>query len=158
VPDLESGISRHNFPLSRSGTESSLAAKIACMKDVAAKAGIDLWINARIDVYLRRLAESEAAYQETVVRARRYREAGASSIFVPGVVEEALLSQLVRDVVLPLNVLAWPGLPAAAKLREMGVRRLSAGSGIAKVVLNKVHVLAGCAQRLPCRPLPVGSL
>lgn len=118
-----------------------LAAKISRMKDAAAKARVDLWINARVDVYLRRLKEGEAAYEETVTRARRYREAGANSIFVPAAAEEALLARLVRDVVLPLNVLAWPGVPPADKLRELGVRRLSAGSGIAKVVLNEVYAM-----------------
>jgi 2-methylisocitrate lyase-like PEP mutase family enzyme len=119
-----------------------LAAKIGRIKDAAAKAGGDLWINARVDVYLRKLKDGDAAYEETVARARRYREAGADSIFVPGAVEAGLVARLVRDVVLPLNVLAWPGLPSADKLRELGVRRLSAGSGIAKVVLNNVHTLA----------------
>ena len=38
-------------------------------------------------------------------------------------------------------MLAWPGLPAAAKLKGLGVRRLSAGSGIAKVVLSRVHAM-----------------
>jgi len=118
-----------------------LVAKIERMKAGATKAGVDLWINARTDVYLRRLAEGDAAYEETVDRARRYREAGADSIFVPAAVEESLVAQLVRDVVLPLNVLAWPGLPRAARLKELGVRRLSAGSGIAKVVLNRVHAM-----------------
>jgi 2-methylisocitrate lyase-like PEP mutase family enzyme len=49
---------------------------------------------------------------------------------------------LVRDVALPLNLLAWPGLPAAARLRELGVRRLSAGSRIAEVVLSQTYSLA----------------
>jgi 2-methylisocitrate lyase-like PEP mutase family enzyme len=124
------------------GSPDLLAAKIGRMKAAAAKAGSELWINARIDVYLRRLAEGEAAYEETATRARRYREAGADSIFVPGAVDEALIARLVRDVVLPLNVLAWPGLPPASRLKELGVRRLSAGSGIAKVVLNRVHAMA----------------
>ncbi len=124
-----------------SGAPELLVGKIGRMKEAAAKAGIDLWINARVDVYLRQLAEGDAAYAETVARARRYREAGASSIFVPGAVEEGLLARLVRDVVLPLNVLAWPGLPATGKLQELGVRRLSAGSGIAKVVLNEVYTM-----------------
>jgi 2-methylisocitrate lyase-like PEP mutase family enzyme len=123
------------------GSPDLLAAKIGSMKDVAARAGIDLWVNARVDVYLRQLKEGDAAYDETITRARRYREAGASSIFVPGAVEEALLARLVRDVVLPLNVVAWPGLPPADKLQELGVRRLSAGSGIAKVVLNQVYAM-----------------
>jgi 2-methylisocitrate lyase-like PEP mutase family enzyme len=123
------------------GSPDLLAAKIRHMKDATARAGIDLWINARVDVYLRRLQEGEAAYEETVARARRYREAGADSIFVPAATAEPLLARLVRDVVLPLNVLAWPGLPPTDKLRELGVRRLSAGSGIAKVVLNNVRAM-----------------
>jgi len=124
------------------GAPELLAAKIERMKNAAAKAGIDLWVNARTDVYLRELADGAAAYEETITRARRYREAGADSIFVPAVAEEALLARLVRDVVLPLNVLAWPGVPPADTLRALGVRRLSAGSGIAKVVLNHVHTMA----------------
>ncbi|HUI24623.1 MAG TPA: isocitrate lyase/phosphoenolpyruvate mutase family protein [Candidatus Kryptonia bacterium] len=123
------------------GPPDLLAAKIGRIKDAAAKAGVDLWVNARVDVYLRRLKEGDAAYEETVARARRYREAGADSIFVPAAAEQALLARLVRDVVLPLNVLAWPGVPAADRLQELGVRRLSAGSGIAKVVLNQVHAM-----------------
>jgi 2-methylisocitrate lyase-like PEP mutase family enzyme len=123
------------------GAPDLLVAKIGSMKNAAAKAGTDLWINARVDVYLRRLKDGEAAYEETVTRARQYREAGADSIFVPAAAAEALLARLVRDVVLPLNVLAWPGVPPADKLKALGVRRLSAGSGIAKVVLNHVHTM-----------------
>jgi 2-methylisocitrate lyase-like PEP mutase family enzyme len=125
-----------------SGAPDLLVHKIERMKGAAAKAGIDLWVNARVDVYLRRLAEGEAAYEETITRARRYREAGADSIFVPAATAEPLLARLVREVVLPLNVLAWPGLPPADTLRKLGVRRLSAGSGIAKAVLNNVHAMA----------------
>src|SRR5208282_5908734 len=123
------------------GSSDLLAAKIGRMKDAAAKAGVDLWVNARVDVYLRRLKDGAAAYDETVVRARRYREAGANSIFVPAAAEETLIGRLVRDVILPLNILAWPGVPPADKLRELGVRRLSAGSGIAKVLINKMHAM-----------------
>jgi len=44
---------------------------------------------------------------------------------------------MVGDVVLPLNLLAWPGLPDGATLQKLGVRRLSAGSGIGKLILNR---------------------
>jgi len=124
------------------GSPDLLAAKIERIKEAGAKAGIDLWVNARVDLYLRKLKEGEGAYQETVLRARRYREAGADSIFVPAASGEALIARLVQGVMVPLNVLAWPGVPPAEKLKELGVRRLSAGSGIAKVVLNRVFVMS----------------
>jgi 2-methylisocitrate lyase-like PEP mutase family enzyme len=119
-----------------------LCAKIERLRSVAERAGADLWINARVDVYLRQLAEGDAAYGETVARARRYAQAGASSVFVPGAAREALIGNLVRDVRLPLNVLAWPGLPDATKLKALGVRRLSAGTGLGKVALGRIRELA----------------
>jgi 2-methylisocitrate lyase-like PEP mutase family enzyme len=115
-----------------------LCAKIARLR----RANDELWINARVDVYLRNLAEGEAAYDDTITRARRYAEAGASSIFVPGASDETLIGRLVRNVGLPLNVLAWPRLPDAAQLESLGVRRLSAGTGIAKASLGRTHELA----------------
>jgi len=126
------------------GTASSdlLAAKIEQAKENASKAGVDLWVNARVDVYLRKLKEGEEAYQETVARAGRYRAAGANSIFVPGVSEETLIGRLVGDLGLPLNVLVWPGLPPAQKLRALGVRRLSAGAGLARVALDRVRAMS----------------
>jgi len=102
------------------GSPDLLAAKIERIKEAGAKAGIDLWVNARVDLYLRKLKEGEGAYQETVLRARRYREAGADSIFVPAASGEALIARLVQGVMVPLNVLAWPGVPPAEKLKDWG--------------------------------------
>ena len=119
-----------------------LARKIENLRSGAQKAGVQLWVNARVDTYLRRLVPAERAYDETVSRARLYREAGANSIFVPALVVAGVIEKLVKAVVLPLNLLAWPGLPDGATLQRLGVRRLSAGSGIGKVILNHAHDMA----------------
>jgi 2-methylisocitrate lyase-like PEP mutase family enzyme len=119
-----------------------LCAKIERVCHVAERKGVDLWINARIDIYLRKLAEGDAAYDETIIRARRYADAGANSIFVPGAADEMLIAKLVRDIALPLNVLAWPGLPDAAKLENLGARRLSAGAGLARASLGFTRSVA----------------
>jgi 2-methylisocitrate lyase-like PEP mutase family enzyme len=119
-----------------------LRAKIESARRAAARSGIDLWINARVDVYLFKLAEGQAAFDETIRRARLYGEAGANSVFVPGAVDDTTIANLVREVGRPLNLLAWPGLPAAARLKELGVRRLSAGAGLAKASLGHTHELA----------------
>jgi len=119
------------------GSPDLLADKIAAIK---AALGRDVWVNARTDVYLHNLAQGEAAYEETVKRAKRYRAAGADSIFIPMAVDENDLARFVKAIDAPLNVLAWKGLPPAARLKEIGIRRLSAGSGVAKTSL--IHTFA----------------
>ena len=114
-----------------------LGAKIARIKSAVP----NIWINARTDVYLHKLATGEAAFEESVRRAKAYREAGADSIFVPMASGEALIGRLVKAIPAPLNVLAWPGVPQAATLTKLGVRRLSAGSGLAKTSLNRTYEL-----------------
>jgi 2-methylisocitrate lyase-like PEP mutase family enzyme len=127
-----------------------LCTKIERVRRAAARSGVNLWINARIDVYLLKLAEGQAACDETIRRARLYGEAGANSIFAPGAVDETTIGNLVRDISLPLNILAWPGLPGAARLKELGVRRLSAGAGLAKASLGHTHELAQAFLRDGC--------
>src|SRR5215469_12076254 len=43
-----------------------LCAKIDALRETAARKDVDLWVNARIDVYLRRLAEGDAAFHDSV--------------------------------------------------------------------------------------------
>lgn len=126
------------------GTQSPdlLCAKIERVKKVAAKAGVDLWVNARVDVYIRKLAEGDAAFQESVRRAALYKSAGADSISVPALVDGPTIGRMVPLVGLPFNALAWAGLPDAASLKKLGVRRLSAGGGPARAAYNRAYVAA----------------
>ena len=119
-----------------------LCAKIERARNVAAKAGVDLWINARVDVYLRKLAAGEDAFNESVRRARLYAAAGADSIFVPALVNADEIARMVGLITLPLNVLAWSGLPDAAVLKSLGVRRRSAGGPIGRASHDRTYVLA----------------
>jgi len=116
-----------------------LCAKIERIRAAARQAGVDLWINARTDVYLRGLVPAPDAPGEVVARARRYRDAGADSLFVPGLCAEQDIARMVGDVAMPLNVLAWPGLPPNATLERLGVRRLSAGTGIALAAHDRTY-------------------
>jgi len=104
------------------------ARKIAAVRAQAAKQGVPLFINARTDVYLRGLAEGEAAYEESVKRAALYVEAGADGIFVPGAADPALIGRLAQAITRPLNVMGWVGVPKAAELQALGVRRLSSAT------------------------------
>ena len=124
------------------GPPELLAAKIARTKEVAVRRGIDLFVNARTDVYLRGLAPEPDRVSETLARAARYRDAGADGLFVPKVVASDEIRKIASSAGLPLNVLAWPGLPPATELAALGVRRLSAGSAIAQGAWGHIAALA----------------
>lgn len=104
------------------------ARKIAAVREAAAQAGVALFVNARIDVYLKGLAKGEEALAETLRRAELYKTAGADGIFVPGPADDDLLATLAKEIALPLNVMGRPGVAPTARLRELGVRRLSSAT------------------------------
>ncbi len=106
-----------------------LAAKIAAIRGKL-DAG-SFFINARTDVYLRSLAPAGAQVPMAVERAQQYRAAGADGIFVPGVVDEETIRELVAAIPAPLNILVGPGAPSVPRLGGLGVRRASLGSSVA---------------------------
>ena len=108
-----------------------LCAKIDAAKKAAVRAGIDLFVNARTDVFLRGLVPAERAVAETIERGRRYQASGCDGFFVPKVMDEAAIRAIVAGVPLPLNLLVMPALAPVAELQRLGVRRVSAGSAIA---------------------------
>jgi 2-methylisocitrate lyase-like PEP mutase family enzyme len=129
------------------------------VKRIASRLGVNLFVNARIDTYLRDLVLAKARLAETLQRATLYRSAGADGIFVPGVVDAPTISTLVSGVVLPLNVLARAGLPSAGELAKLGVRRLSAGSGLASAVYGRAAALtADFLQRGASAALAEGAM
>lgn len=120
------------------GAPALLCRKIEAIKAATAKAGVDLFINARCDVYLRNLAPGRAA-QEVLLRARDYTAAGADGLFAAGVTTMADIEALVGGQPLPLNVMARPALPGLDELRRLGVRRISAGSAIAEAAWGRAQ-------------------
>ena len=117
-----------------------LCRKIEAARSAATQAGVDLFVNARCDVYLRRLVPAESAVREALARAQLYRAAGCDGLFVPGVREGAAIREIASGIgELPLNVLWVPGLPALPELRALGVRRLSAGSALAQRAYGAAH-------------------
>lgn len=115
-----------------------LCRKIEAIKAAAARAGVDVFINARCDVWLKNLAPGRAV-EEVLLRARDYAAAGADGLFAPGVTTVADIQALVGGQPLPLNVMARPALPGLDELRRLGVRRISAGSAIAEAAWGRAQ-------------------
>jgi 2-methylisocitrate lyase-like PEP mutase family enzyme len=104
---------------------------VAAARAAADAVGIHLYINARIDTYLRGIGSPDARLDDTTARAARYLEAGADGIFVPGVVDPDTITALVAAIPAPLNILVGPGAPTVSELEALGVRRISLGSSVA---------------------------
>lgn len=145
-------------------TPAVMAAKIERIKRTASALGIDLFINARTDVYLRGLAPEGSQVAEVLARAKTYQAAGADGLFVPGLTDEAEIKETAAGSGLPLNVMVRPGLAPAKDLGAWGVKRLSAGSGLAQVMWGHVASLArdflenGQSEPLLKRSLGYGEL
>ncbi|HRP12537.1 MAG TPA: isocitrate lyase/phosphoenolpyruvate mutase family protein, partial [Terricaulis sp.] len=103
--------------------------KVEAAREAGVRAGVDLFINARTDVYLKKLAPPEAVLEETLRRAKGLREAGASGLFTPAAAAGDIAA-IVQGAGLPLNVMAVPGQADAAGLKALGVKRLSAATSM----------------------------
>ncbi|WP_420309988.1 isocitrate lyase/PEP mutase family protein [Streptomyces sp. YS-B37] len=103
------------------------AERIAAAREAADAEGVPLFVNARIDTFLRGAGGVDA----TLERAAAFRAAGADGIFVPGTVEPGTVKELAEGIDAPLNVLVGPGAPPVAELAALGVARVSAGSSVA---------------------------
>lgn len=120
----------------------TLEAQVERITAAREAAGLAFAINARTDVYLYQIGAAETRLGDTLRRARAYLEAGATSIFVPGVLDPALIQVLVREIPGPLNILAGPGGPSAREIFQLGVTRISIGSKAMVATMGLVRDIA----------------
>jgi 2-methylisocitrate lyase-like PEP mutase family enzyme len=114
----------------------------AIVKAASNKAGVRLVINARTDVFLRAVGAPESRLEIAVERGKAFLAAGADCVFVPGVRDAATIGALVRGIGGPLNILAVAGAPPIADLEQLGVARVSVGSGPMRASMALVREVA----------------
>ncbi|MET9323766.1 isocitrate lyase/phosphoenolpyruvate mutase family protein [Streptomyces sp. NPDC003038] len=115
------------------------AERLAAARAAADAAGVPLFINARIDTYLFGLGDAATRLDETLARAAAYLRAGATGIFVPGVIDPATVTELAKGIDAPLNILVGPGAPTVAAFGALGVSRVSLGSWVAEAAYAVVR-------------------
>lgn len=111
---------------------SQQAARIAAIRAAAVAEGVNLFINARTDIWLDAGTTTIAhrdRLTEGVARGKTYADAGASSFFVPGLADPDAIASICQDVSLPVNVMHFKGMPGIKALAELGVARISYGPG-----------------------------
>ena len=85
--------------------------------------------------------DAESRRRNAVSRAHRYLAAGASGVFVPGVIPLDVVATLTRDIPAPVNVLVQPGM-TVRELAAAGVARISTGSLLFRAALGAIEATA----------------
>ncbi len=116
--------------------------KIHAVREAAMKSSVLLVLNARTDVYLAEVGAPELRYFEAIKRVMAYRDAGADCVFVPGLRDRETIKQLVQDAKCPINILAGPGSLPIPELQNLGVARVSLGSGPMRATLGLLRRIA----------------
>jgi 2-methylisocitrate lyase-like PEP mutase family enzyme len=109
---------------------------ISAVLEAAKRAGVPFVLNARTDIFLYGIGPAETRLRRTMERLNAYRAAGAQSLFAPGVKDRETIAQLARGVDAPLNILATVGTPPVAELQQIGIARVSVGSGPMRATLG----------------------
>jgi 2-methylisocitrate lyase-like PEP mutase family enzyme len=89
--------------------------------------GAEFYINARTDLFLKTQTYDDALVGQVVERGKAFAGAGASGFFVPRLADPVQIERVVREVPLPLNVIAFPGAPDKKVWADAGVARISHG-------------------------------
>ncbi|MEV7235812.1 isocitrate lyase/phosphoenolpyruvate mutase family protein [Streptomyces sp. NPDC051020] len=111
------------------------------LAEVRAVAGEDLFVNARVDTYVRGVPDGTDQEAETIARARLYAAAGADCVYPIAAPPESL-PRLAAAVAAPLNALALPDGPTPRRLGELGATRLTFGSGLQRRAMAAVREMA----------------
>ncbi|BBE19986.1 carboxyvinyl-carboxyphosphonate phosphorylmutase [Aquipluma nitroreducens] len=127
--------------------ENEFCERISAIRALSDSLGFHLVINARTDSFYTSSGSTREKLAESIKRGNKYREAGADCIFVQPVWEKETISTLVKEINAPINILSNPtiggGLPLSVReLQDLGVARLSLGSGLMKATLALIKKVA----------------
>ena len=120
--------------------------------------GVAFVLNARTDAFLKAADRSREDVQaDAIERGKAFLDVGATSVFVPGLLDEPTVRALVEGIGQQrVSVINVPGSLSPSRLQELGVARISYGPWTQRVALT---ALANSARELLADgQLPGGTL
>ena len=125
----ETGAVGCNFEDQRVGEEGihPLEFQVRRIEAIRRAVGDDFFINARTDLFLKVKEQDDSLIEHVIERGKAFADAGASGFFVPRLADPRQVERVVREVPLPLNLIAFPGAPPKAEWAVAGVARISHG-------------------------------
>jgi 2-methylisocitrate lyase-like PEP mutase family enzyme len=117
--------------------------RIAAARSTAERQCLSLVINARTDTFLLELgADLEERVKMTVERGRAYLQAGADLVFIPALMEPAVVRRVADAIGGPISLMVLPGAPPAEALFAAGACRVSLGHTAMMAMLGMLRDLA----------------
>jgi len=116
--------------------------KIRAVADLKKELSLPFVLNARTCLYWLKAEKGADLFDAAVIRARAFMDAGADSVFIPGVMSIAEAQALVDAIPGPVNLIAQPGFTDFDRVFNAGVKRISFGSGPIRSVLAHLMELA----------------
>ena len=107
--------------------------------------GADFFINARTDLFLKTDTYDDALVDQVIERGKAFADAGASGFFVPRLADARQVERVVREVPLPLNLIAFPGAPPKSEWASAGVARISHGPFPHRALMKQLEEMARAA-------------
>lgn len=128
--------------------ESECCERIAAIRALSDSLGFHLVINARTDSFYTSPGSPQKNLATSIRRGNKYREAGADCIFVQPVSDRETIATLVKEINAPVNILVNPTIGGGSpltinELQDLGVARVSLGSGLMKATLSLIKKVAG---------------
>jgi 2-methylisocitrate lyase-like PEP mutase family enzyme len=86
--------------------------------------------------------DPKKALEEAIRRGNAYAEAGGDCIFYLGLHDRDTIATVAKEVKAPVSILAGPQSPTVRELQDLGVARVSYGSGFLKAGIGATKRLA----------------
>jgi 2-methylisocitrate lyase-like PEP mutase family enzyme len=122
-----------------------LDVQVQRIKAIRDAVGADFFLNARTDLFLKTQTYDDALVDQVVERGKAFADAGASGFFVPRLADPKQIERIVREVPLPLNVIAFPGAPQKSVWAIAGVARISHGPFPHRALMKQLEEAARAA-------------
>lgn len=121
--------------------------RISAIRALSDSMGFHLVINARTDSFYTTTDSTKEKLSNSIRRGNKYREAGADCIFIQPVWDKETIAALVKEINAPINILSNPTIgagvtPSIRELQDLGVARVSLGSGLMKATLALIKKVA----------------
>jgi 2-methylisocitrate lyase-like PEP mutase family enzyme len=116
--------------------------KIKSVMDIKQELGSEFFLNARVDSFHVMTSDPKKALNEAILRGNAYAEAGGDCIFYLSLHDAKTIGAVANEVKAPISILAGPQSPSVTELQDLGVARVSYGSGFMKAAITGTKKLA----------------